>query len=662
MSFFKKFFPILLVLSVISPYSVHNFSAETKPNQDKCESRPSDFYLSQALRLQTRAKQRLYYQDKKLALENLQDSIRFFEIYLSCIPKGSASSLTHLNMAFSYLELGDYKKSENQVRLALEQDPKNRDAIILKTKLLIRQQKLEKAEEFLESKMSSYPEDSDFLFLLASLNKELGNQNASILYFTSLHDSIKNRNGNPKYKIHALKNLADLYYSKADTKKALYFYQGYLILNPKDVDARFRLAQIFNLLGDFGASRKILQDIHEQNPGNKDVELLLAEMYFVESRITAYPFFKKLDEEGKIPKIHLANGLYAVLRRDWLFADGFLRTFIPKHKKRLAARLGWIDVLRARYEPNDLAVELKNVAEMAYGMRQFRLAYNLASELLVVQQKMSADPRVIAYTYWFLSNCMEQLNSPHRAILYSKKAIEISPQSEEKEKYQLHLGHILLEKNIGRANEALSIAEDVLRVNPKNPSAWYLKGYSLFYKKEYKKSISALDRALEEDSRNSGYYFFRGMVFEKMSKPEKMELDMRKSIELTPSNPAPYNFLGYYFADKGIRMDESKKLVSKAVDLEPDNGAYQDSLGWVYFQMGDTENALFHLYLAKQMFDDREIRDPTIYDHLGDVYYKKEEYPIARNYWRKALELTEEPESRKKIESKINGKTKEKKK
>jgi tetratricopeptide (TPR) repeat protein len=99
-------------------------------------------------------------------------------------------------------------------------------------------------------------------------------------------------------------------------------------------------------------------------------------------------------------------------------------------------------------------------------------------------------------------------------------------------------------------------------------------------------------------------------------------------------------------------------MILKAVDLEPDNGAYQDSLGWIYYKMGRLDEALFHLSLAKQMLADQGINDPTVYDHLGDVYNSKEDVVNAKGYWKKAKQLSNSKTEIDKIELKILNKKK----
>jgi Flp pilus assembly protein TadD len=89
------------------------------------------------------------------------------------------------------------------------------------------------------------------------------------------------------------------------------------------------------------------------------------------------------------------------------------------------------------------------------------------------------------------------------------------------------------------------------------------------------------------------------------------------------------NYLGYMLADKNMRLQEALKLIRKAVDLEPMNGAYLDSLGWAYFKLGDYELAEQNLRQAV----DRDQSDPTVHEHLGDLYEKTGRIRLAAAQW-----------------------------
>ncbi len=654
MSFFKKFPLYLFLVSYFCLPIVPFFSGWQSEPAGNCTVRNTDYYLSLALNNQSKANQANYYQDKTESQKYHNEAIQNFQKYLECTPTNRVNPMTHLNMANSYLEISNFGEAEKQVNLSLQKNPFFRDGILFQARLLTKQGKLEEASQILEKKIPFIPEDSDFLFLLGSLNRELGKNHKSILYYTSLLDSIQKREGNGKYKVHVLKNLADLYYQVKDLKKSLVNYQAYLILNPRDMDSRFQVAQILSLLGDFGASKKILLDIYEKNPSNSEVELLLAEMYYVESKAIAYPYFTKLKEENKLPKDHLTYTINEILNLNWTSADLFLRDFLPNHTNRIAARLAWLEVLEAKYKKEDFAAELKVVAELSYTMKQVLVAHNLMLDRVRLQERNPSLADDIAYSYWFLANCMEELKSPNRAILYSKKAISLAKNNEEKEKYEIHLGHILLSEKIKRPNEGIKIADNILSQNPKNHSAFYLKSYALFQKEDYKSSMESINSAIAIESDNVGYIFQRSLIYEKLQNFKEQEKDLKATIQMNSENPVPLNYLGFLYAERNEKIEEAFALIQQAVELEPDNGAYQDSLGWIYFRMNRLEESLFHLTLAKQMMAGSGQEDPIVMDHFGDVFKAKDDMVNAKEYWKRAIQLSKNPADIERIQKKIS--------
>ena len=94
------------------------------------------------------------------------------------------------------------------------------------------------------------------------------------------------------------------------------------------------------------------------------------------------------------------------------------------------------------------------------------------------------------------------------------------------------------------------------------------------------------------------------------------------------------NYLGYMWADKGMKLPEALKMIKKAVDEEPMNGAYLDSLGWVYFKMGEYELAEDNLRQAVN----RDQTDPTVHMHLGDLYEKTGRIRLAAAQWELSLD------------------------
>jgi Flp pilus assembly protein TadD len=91
------------------------------------------------------------------------------------------------------------------------------------------------------------------------------------------------------------------------------------------------------------------------------------------------------------------------------------------------------------------------------------------------------------------------------------------------------------------------------------------------------------------------------------------------------------------YAEKGIRLDEAERLIRKALELEPENGYYIDSLGWAFYQQGRYADAVRELRRAVDLTRGKE--DPVIYDHLGDAYLRSGDEPAALSAWEKSLDL-----------------------
>jgi tetratricopeptide (TPR) repeat protein len=150
----------------------------------------------------------------------------------------------------------------------------------------------------------------------------------------------------------------------------------------------------------------------------------------------------------------------------------------------------------------------------------------------------------------------------------------------------------------------------------------------------------------------------RGAMYEREKNYDEAEKAFRTVLEGDPENAGALNYLGYMFADRGIRLEEAQQLISKALDLDPDNGAYQDSLGWVYYRLNKLDQAADQLRLAV----DKVGKDPTVHDHLGDVYFKQgkikeaiQQWETSISGWKVAAPGDQDPVEQAKVSKKLEG-------
>jgi Tfp pilus assembly protein PilF len=127
--------------------------------------------------------------------------------------------------------------------------------------------------------------------------------------------------------------------------------------------------------------------------------------------------------------------------------------------------------------------------------------------------------------------------------------------------------------------------------------------------------------------------FLRGELADREKHTDQAEQFFRQVLDLDAKNAMTLNYLGYMLADKGVRLPEALKLIRQAVDQEPGSGAYLDSLGWVYFKLGEYELAEDNLRQAVE----RDQADPTVHEHLGDLYEKTGRIRLAAAQWELSL-------------------------
>lgn len=218
-----------------------------------------------------------------------------------------------------------------------------------------------------------------------------------------------------------------------------------------------------------------------------------------------------------------------------------------------------------------------------------------------------------------------------KAIEVSRKAVEANPKNRE---LKLLLAGELADED--KADEGLSMAKALLNNSADDRVVWIAMGQIDVRLRRWKDAEDAFNKAepLTTKKEDRTYLLFlRGELAERQKHYEPAEQLFRQALELDPTNAMTLNYLGYMLADKGMRLPEALKMIRKAVDLEPGNGAYLDSLGWVYFKMGEYELAEDNLRQAVE----RDQADPTVHEHMGDLYEKTGRIRQAAEQWQLAV-------------------------
>jgi tetratricopeptide (TPR) repeat protein len=147
------------------------------------------------------------------------------------------------------------------------------------------------------------------------------------------------------------------------------------------------------------------------------------------------------------------------------------------------------------------------------------------------------------------------------------------------------------------------------------------------------KGLELLSRWVELEPELADARFHLGVYFYELDRLDDAERALRHAFRLDPGHDRALNFLGYSLAERKIRLDEALEMIERALEADAWNGAYLDSLGWVYYQMGRYEEALPPLERAAGELP----KDATVLEHLGDVYLSLGDREGAITAWRRAL-------------------------
>ena len=158
-----------------------------------------------------------------------------------------------------------------------------------------------------------------------------------------------------------------------------------------------------------------------------------------------------------------------------------------------------------------------------------------------------------------------------------------------------------------------------------------------------------IERLEKSDRADWNLFFSRGMVRERMDKWQEAEADLLRAKELSNNNAYVLNYLGYSWIDHGINLHEGLDIIEQAVEKQPRNGFFVDSLGWALYRLGDFVAAVRLLEKASEL----EPLDAEIIDHLGDALWQAGRKFEARYQWQRALGLDPDDDKRRLIEQKI---------
>ena len=167
-----------------------------------------------------------------------------------------------------------------------------------------------------------------------------------------------------------------------------------------------------------------------------------------------------------------------------------------------------------------------------------------------------------------------------------------------------------------------------------------LEAHMYFNLKRYDDAIAIWEWLSAADPENTRFLISMSLVYDVADQFNNAEKVLLKVLELEPEHSLALNNLAYMYMEHEININKAITMVKSALVLEPDNGAYHDTLGWGYYRKGKYKDARKHVKNALKLADKQD--KGVIYEHLGDIHVKLKKYKEAIEAYRNAIEFGED--------------------
>lgn len=253
--------------------------------------------------------------------------------------------------------------------------------------------------------------------------------------------------------------------------------------------------------------------------------------------------------------------------------------------------------------------------------------YQQAADVVVPLQD-SPDFRLQAYE--MLGRVATIRKEFDKAEDYYNKLIDGNPQN----KFAwIFLANLYFQEN--KPQKSLKVMQKAIDIIPGDPDLLSNYGVLLNQMKRYKEALPVLKQAHQLDPEDLNTIVSLSALYEQLKMYNAADSLYQYALKKYPDEAILLNNYSYSLSERGIKLNEALKMALRALNKNPDNGAYLDTVGWIYYQLGDFKTALTYI---KKAVDNRE-DSPVVIEHLGDIYSKLGNFSKAREYWQKAYEM-----------------------
>lgn len=598
---------------MVTAYGRSDLAAKaTEEYRQAIEADPSSEFLTSALA-------ELYVKTGRIA-----DAVREAQDIIKRDPKNLEA---HKLLGRIYLRsLGDMpggSGSDNILKLAIDQyeqitklDPTSVDDHLLLGRLYRLNNDLQKAEAELQTAIKLDPNSEEAVTTLAMLYTDEGDTAHALKVLSSIPDSARSA------KLYSA--LGAAYEQRKDYKNAIDAYKHAIVLDRDNLDAIRGLAENEMNDGQFEAALEQYKVIADSNPEDAQTYVRMADIYRRQGKYDlALENLKRaetlvpdtMDVPYSIAAVYQAQGRYDE-------AAKILQDLIKKTEKS--------ETGTSQADRNNRAIFVERLGMIYREQENYTAAIETFRKMLTLGDENARSG------YQEIIDTYRDAKQWPQATAAAREAVQKLPNDRD---LRMVLDAQLADT--GQIDQAVADMRSMLKGGAEDRDVYVRLGIVYTRAKQWNDALEALAKAEEVSTKadDKAYVLFlRGDLYQRQKNFDAAETEFKKVLSMTPpTDPqaaATLNYLGYMNADRGVKLEESLNLIKQALTFEPNNPAYLDSLGWAYFKLGKYDLAEDNLNKAASHMGS----DPTVQEHLGDLYQKTGRLKLAAAHWDRAVQ------------------------
>ena len=434
--------------------------------------------------------------------------------------------------------------------------------------------------------------------------------------------------------------LAAIYYSQHQMDKAEQVYEKIIQLDPNDLESRYAIIALYLAQGKDMRVAEQYENIMEAGYGTPEMQIRVGDIYlknksFDKAERIFSDFFKENSTDERaflgMAKFHLTKGdtLTAI---NWykkgIDTNSSFETCLEELRDLYIEQKEWDEAIlllnQVIADNADMIENYLRLGELYYSKGDTSKAIE---EFAGVIERFPDDFRA----YFSIGSLYYQGNLTESAEQYLKKAIE---KNKDFSRGWILLGFLYL--NNHRIEDAERHFSQAIEQFPDHPDINFFIGSVLNQRRKADEAIPYLEKSIQL---KSNYYIDAlgalAMIYDGQKIYHKSDSLYQIALKERTGDALLMNNYSYSLSVRGIKLDEALEMAQKAVTADSTNGAYLDTLGWIYFKLGNYQKALEHISRAVKYRD----TSAEVMEHMGDVYEKLNDMGNARIYWQKALEI-----------------------